>query len=141
MILMDEQGTKVTASCLQKFFPRFEKHLIQDDCLFIHRLSLAENKFIFKFAEKEQKVTFFYNTLITKCDSWSGSEHGFVFADFNSILDKSGSNDNSIPLGSILGLCSIINFRQRRECYKSNDKCCLQGNFQRLVISFYFFYL
>ncbi|KAL9995615.1 putative nucleic acid-binding, replication factor A [Helianthus debilis subsp. tardiflorus] len=107
MILMDEQGTKVTASCLQKFFPRFKKHLIQDDCLFIHRPSLAENKFIFKFAEKEQKVTFFYNTLITKCDGWSGSEHGFVFADFNSILDKSGSNDNSIPLGSILGLYVI----------------------------------
>ncbi|KAJ0858828.1 putative anthranilate synthase [Helianthus annuus] len=108
MILMDEQGTKVTASCLQKFFPRFGKHLIQDDCLFIHRPSLAENKFTLKFAEKEQKVTFFYNTLITKCNSWSGSEHGFVFADFKSILDKSGSNDNSIPLGSILDLIGYV---------------------------------
>ncbi|KAJ0457910.1 hypothetical protein HanIR_Chr15g0779151 [Helianthus annuus] len=102
------QGTKVAASCLQKLFERFEKHLIQDDCLFIHRPSLAENKLNFKFAEKEHKVAFFFNTLVTKCNSWSGSEHGFVFTDYKSTLDKSGSNGNSIALGSILDVIGYV---------------------------------
>ncbi|KAF5774265.1 putative nucleic acid-binding protein [Helianthus annuus] len=72
MILMDEMGTKIQASCLHKLFSKFERHLIVGECLIIKRPSLAANTTFFKIVPNNQKLSFYYHTFVEKCKKWEG---------------------------------------------------------------------
>ncbi|MFS7995480.1 putative transcription factor B3-Domain family [Helianthus anomalus] len=66
MILMDEMGTKIQASCLHRLFSKFERHLNVDECLIIKRPSLAANTASFKIVPNNQKLSFYYHTFVEK---------------------------------------------------------------------------
>ncbi|XP_021975418.1 uncharacterized protein LOC110870545 [Helianthus annuus] len=59
MLLMDEEGSFIQCSCLNKLFKRFLKHLVVDDCLLIYKPSLAKDTTKIKVTGKDQKLSLF----------------------------------------------------------------------------------
>ncbi|XP_035842174.1 replication protein A 70 kDa DNA-binding subunit C-like [Helianthus annuus] len=88
MLLMDEEGAFIQCSCLHKLFKRFLKFLVVDDCLLIHKPSLAKDTTKIKVTGKDQKLSFYAFTSVLKTDNWSGPRYLFKFTDFKSVLSK-----------------------------------------------------
>ncbi|XP_022040807.1 uncharacterized protein LOC110943363 [Helianthus annuus] len=88
MILMDEMGTKIQASCLHRLFSKFERHLNVDECLIIKRPSLAANTASFKIVPNNQKLSFYYQTFVEKCSKWDGPQFVFDFVDFKDVVSQ-----------------------------------------------------
>ncbi|CAI9281471.1 unnamed protein product [Lactuca saligna] len=79
MALMDEEGRKIHASCLKKWFPKFHRYLKEDSSLYIRKPNVAQNTSKLKFADPEKKLTFNQDTNVKDCENFSGSAHDFVF--------------------------------------------------------------
>ncbi|XP_035844125.1 uncharacterized protein LOC110932414 [Helianthus annuus] len=92
MILMDEKGTKIQASCLHKLFSKFERHLNVDECLIIKRSSLAANTASFKIVPNNQKLSFYYHTFVEKCNIWEDFI-GYVGVCYN--IEETNKKDGS----------------------------------------------
>ncbi|XP_076935569.1 replication protein A 70 kDa DNA-binding subunit B-like [Bidens hawaiensis] len=86
MIIMDEEGTKMQASVFKTYFPKFEEHLRENECYFIFRPTLADNDAKIKHVDNGQKISFRWQTDLKKCTTFKGSEYGFEFTNFGSIL-------------------------------------------------------
>ncbi|XP_022024931.1 replication protein A 70 kDa DNA-binding subunit C-like [Helianthus annuus] len=88
MLLMDEEGSFIQCSCLNKLFKRFLKHLVVDDCLLIHKPSLAKDTTKIKVTGKYQKLSLYPFSSVLKIENWSGPRYYFRFTDFKSVLTK-----------------------------------------------------
>ncbi|XP_021987040.1 replication protein A 70 kDa DNA-binding subunit C-like [Helianthus annuus] len=88
MLLMDEEGSFIQCSCLHKLFKRFLKFLVVDDCLLIHKPSLAKDTTKIKVTGKDQKLSLYAFMSVLKTDNWSGPRYLFKFTDFKSVLSK-----------------------------------------------------
>ncbi|KAD7479756.1 hypothetical protein E3N88_02892 [Mikania micrantha] len=103
MIVVDEQGTRMHASCLSKYFSLFEKYFTHGSCLIIKSPTFGPNTATFKYVDNRHKIGFYYNTKITQSDDLFGSFYGFSFTGFKSILDKTAREDVSIDvIGSVV---------------------------------------
>ncbi|KAD7477141.1 hypothetical protein E3N88_00277 [Mikania micrantha] len=78
MILIDEEGNKIQAHVLKKWFFRFENYLNENDCLLIKRPSLGINLSKYKFVDNPNKVNFNYQTYVSKCNDFKGQEHDVI---------------------------------------------------------------
>ncbi|XP_021986580.1 replication protein A 70 kDa DNA-binding subunit A-like [Helianthus annuus] len=88
MLLTDEEGSFIQCSCLNKLFKRFLKHLVVDDCLLIHKPSLAKDTTKIKVTGKDQKLSLYPFSSVLKIENWSGPRYYFRFTDFKSVLTK-----------------------------------------------------
>ncbi|CAI9287771.1 unnamed protein product [Lactuca saligna] len=88
MILMDEEGRKIHASCVKKWFPKFKRYLKEDISIYVKKPNVAPNTLNFKFADPERKLNFYHDTTVKECENFSGSAHGFDFVDFNTIVSN-----------------------------------------------------
>ncbi|CAH1435803.1 unnamed protein product [Lactuca virosa] len=87
-ILMDKEGRKIHASCLKKWFPKFQRYLKEDTSLYIKKPNVAPNTSNFNFADPDKKLTLNPDTTLKECENFSGSTYGFAFVDFNTILSN-----------------------------------------------------
>ncbi|KAM0021259.1 putative nucleic acid-binding protein [Helianthus debilis subsp. tardiflorus] len=88
MILMDEMGTKIQASCLHKLFPKFQRHINVDECLIIKRPSLGANTASFKIVPNNRKLSFYYHMFVEKCSKWESLQYVFNFVDFDDVVSQ-----------------------------------------------------
>ncbi|KAL8267139.1 hypothetical protein R6Q59_004483 [Mikania micrantha] len=88
MILVDEMGTKVQATVQNKWVPKFSNMLKEFECIFIQKPTLAQNRSKLKYAHYPSKVSFTYNTKLSKCTNFGGPKYGFDFATFESIQSQ-----------------------------------------------------
>ncbi|CAI9286690.1 unnamed protein product [Lactuca saligna] len=95
MILMDEEGRKIHASCVKKWFPKFKRYLKEDSSIYVKKPNVAPNTSKFKFAHPESKLNFYHDTIVKDCENFSGSAHGFHFVDFNTIVSNNILESNS----------------------------------------------
>ncbi|KAI3705579.1 hypothetical protein L1987_75818 [Smallanthus sonchifolius] len=103
MIVVDEQGTRMHATCQSKWFSVFEKFFEQGACLKIQCPTLGSNFANFKFIDNPHKLCIFNKTKIVKCDDLFGSFYGFRFTHFTSIKDKSAPENETIDvIGSVV---------------------------------------
>nr|KAJ0201207.1 hypothetical protein LSAT_V11C600319740 [Lactuca sativa] len=79
---------KSHASCLKKWFPKFHHYLKEDSSLYIRKPNAAPNTSNFKFTDPDKKLIFNQDTTVKNCENFSGSAHGFVFVDFNTIVSN-----------------------------------------------------
>ncbi|KAJ0591387.1 putative nucleic acid-binding protein [Helianthus annuus] len=89
MLLMDEEGSFIQCSCLHKLFKRFLKFLVVDDCLLIHKPSLAKDTTKIKVTGKDQKLSLYAFMSVLKTDNWSGPRY------LEKELSKSSSSKQS----------------------------------------------
>ncbi|KAJ0454052.1 putative nucleic acid-binding, replication factor A [Helianthus annuus] len=87
MILMDEEGTKVQAFVLANTAREYEQLLKEKQCLFIRNPSLGENRQKVKYVHESTKINLNSNAVVTVCDEPVGSEWGFDFSPFSSIVE------------------------------------------------------
>ncbi|CAI9273922.1 unnamed protein product [Lactuca saligna] len=98
MILMDEEGRKIHASCVKKWFPKFKRYLKEDSSIYVKKPNVAPNTSKFKFAHPESKLNFYHDTIVKDCENFSGSAHGFHFVDFNTIVSNNILESNSFDI-------------------------------------------
>nr|KAJ0202892.1 hypothetical protein LSAT_V11C500292610 [Lactuca sativa] len=95
MILMDEEGRKIHASYVKKWFPKFKRYLKQDSSIYVKKPNVAPNTLNFKFVDPERKLNFYHDTTVKECENFSGSVHGFDFVNFNTIVSNNILESNS----------------------------------------------
>ncbi|KAL8267806.1 hypothetical protein R6Q59_001604 [Mikania micrantha] len=98
MIVVDEQGTRMHATCSSKWFSVYENFLEQGACLKIQCPTLGSNFASFKFVDNPYKICIFYKTKIVKCDDLFGSFYGFQFTSFKAIKDKTAPENETIDV-------------------------------------------
>ncbi|XP_052622302.1 uncharacterized protein LOC111911148 [Lactuca sativa] len=69
MILMDEEGRKIHASCVKKWFPKFKRYLKEDSSIYVKKPNVAPNTSKFKFAHPESKLNFYHDTIYGHMDT------------------------------------------------------------------------
>ncbi|KAJ0640504.1 putative nucleic acid-binding, replication factor A [Helianthus annuus] len=87
MIVMDSEGTKMQAFVLAKNASGYQHLLEEKRCLTIRNPSLGENRQKVKYAKGGLKINLNNNTVVEECHEAIGSEWGFDFTPFDSIVE------------------------------------------------------
>ncbi|KAK9074699.1 hypothetical protein SSX86_003017 [Deinandra increscens subsp. villosa] len=119
MILLDQQGNRITASCLSRFFHRFQNFFGEQQVLSIRKPLLGENGGAFRYVENPLKVCFSNDTIVSNVENWSGSLFGFHFVDFDTIIAKGAPLNRSIDIiGEVISSSNKRYFKtkQQKDC-------------------------
>ncbi|KAJ0535775.1 putative transcription factor B3-Domain family [Helianthus annuus] len=95
MILMDEEGTKIQAFVLAKTAREYEHLLKEKQCLFIRNPSLGENRQKVKYVHISTKINLNSNAIVSVCDEPVGTEWGFDFSPFSSVVQDPTDDNKS----------------------------------------------
>ncbi|KAJ0627018.1 putative transcription factor B3-Domain family [Helianthus annuus] len=87
MIFMDSEGTKMQAFVLAKNASGYQHLLEEKSCLTIRNPSLGENRQKVKYANGGLKINLNNNTVVEECHEAIGSEWGFDFTPFDSVVE------------------------------------------------------
>ncbi|KAJ0753335.1 putative transcription factor B3-Domain family [Helianthus annuus] len=87
MIFMDSEGTKMQAFVLAKNASGYQHLLEEKRCLTIRNPSLGENRQKVKYANGGLKINLNNNTVVEECHEAIGSEWGFDFTPFDSVVE------------------------------------------------------
>ncbi|CAI9304108.1 unnamed protein product [Lactuca saligna] len=118
MILMDEEGRKIHASCVKKWFPIFKRYLKEDSSIYVKKPNVAPNTSKFKFAHPESKLNFYHDTIVKDCENFSGSAHGFHFVDFNTIVSNILESNSFDIIGHIFEYGHMDTLEQDKSRHK-----------------------
>ncbi|KAJ0694115.1 putative nucleic acid-binding protein [Helianthus annuus] len=66
MVFLDEQGNKMQATVVEKWYKRFAKLLVEKDCLIIKSLSIVQDSPKYKYLDNPLKGTFTSKTIVTQ---------------------------------------------------------------------------
>jgi hypothetical protein len=84
-----------------RYMKKHEKFLRENESYYIYRPQLADNKSVKHFS-KNDILSFTFETNLTKCNRFDGSQYGFNFSSFESI--KSGNLSQEQRIGSFRSL-------------------------------------
>nr|KAJ0226157.1 hypothetical protein LSAT_V11C100044680 [Lactuca sativa] len=98
MILVDEEGRKIHASCVKKWFSKFKRYLNEDNSIYVKKPNVAPNTSKHKFADPERKLNFYHDTIVKDCENFSGYAHDFDFVDFNTIVSNKSWSQTLLPI-------------------------------------------
>ncbi|KAJ0613971.1 hypothetical protein HanRHA438_Chr02g0052381 [Helianthus annuus] len=84
---MDSKGTKMQAFVLAKNATEYQHLLEEKRCLTIRNPSLGENRQKVKYAHGGLKINLNKNTVVEECHEPIGSEWGFDFTPFSSVVE------------------------------------------------------
>ncbi|KAK9053969.1 hypothetical protein SSX86_025044 [Deinandra increscens subsp. villosa] len=98
MIIMDEQGNRMQANVLKRWFSRFEQYLEENACLLIKNPNLGLNNAKYKYSDNVNKVCLGSETYVKKCHDFHGPKHGFFFNSFQSIKAEEVSEFTTIDV-------------------------------------------
>ncbi|XP_022040342.1 replication protein A 70 kDa DNA-binding subunit B-like [Helianthus annuus] len=95
MIFMDQEGTKMQAFVLQRNATVYEHLLKENQCLTIRNPSMGENRQKVKYVHSTLKINLNENTVVEAYTELVGSEWGFDFTPFDSILEDPDDDGKS----------------------------------------------
>ncbi|CAH1423129.1 unnamed protein product [Lactuca virosa] len=120
MILMDEKGNKIQATVSKRNIYRFKNIVKEGMPFYIKGPDFAALKIdTFKLTPQDQKLTFVPQTVVIKCNDFSGHEFGFSFVDYQNILSFAHPQDKSVD---VMGLVVAVAEIQRHDPDKSKHK-------------------
>ncbi|KAM0062474.1 putative nucleic acid-binding protein [Helianthus debilis subsp. tardiflorus] len=96
MLVVDEEGTRRQGTCLKTFLKKFGPLLQEGSTVIIKNPTLGDNLSSFKYVDCPHKICLYYNSKVIKCNDFLGSDNGFSFTPFSSILDKTFQNTQPI---------------------------------------------
>ncbi|CAH1453115.1 unnamed protein product [Lactuca virosa] len=106
MIIMDEEATKYQSRVFSQNFSRFHDLIKEGESYIILKPNMAAVKNGFSVTCQRQTITLDCKSIVKKCDDFSGPVNGFVFADFNSIIEQKCTRDSFFD---VIG--QIVSFR------------------------------
>ncbi|PWA71253.1 replication protein A 70 kDa DNA-binding subunit B [Artemisia annua] len=116
LIIMDEQNTRIQAQVRQKQVDKY-KHLLQEgNAVTLQRYSLGEIQPKQRILKNGLRLSFLSDTVVEKCDDFSGTLYGFDFRSFKTIcnlqVEEVGQFD---VIGQVIA-CEDL------DCYDKNGK-------------------
>ncbi|CAI9296505.1 unnamed protein product [Lactuca saligna] len=106
MIIMDEEGTQYQARVFNQNFSRFRHLLKEDESYIVIKPNMAAITNGFSYTGHKQTLTLDWKSTLKKCDDFSGPVNGFMFVDFNSIIEQTCPKDTFFD---VIG--HIVSFR------------------------------
>nr|KAJ0193167.1 hypothetical protein LSAT_V11C800401800 [Lactuca sativa] len=85
---MEEEGTKYQSRVFNQKFSRFGHMLKEDQSYIILKPSMAAVKNGLSVSDQRQTITLDWKTIIKRCEDFPGPVNGFVFVEFNSIIEQ-----------------------------------------------------
>jgi hypothetical protein len=85
------------ATVLKKWFVKFERFMIEAECLFIKNPAVVTNFSRYPVVSSNDKLNLSYKTTVTRCFDFGGSIFGFDFTSLECL------SNNRIPSGKIIG--------------------------------------
>ncbi|KAK9048024.1 hypothetical protein SSX86_033013 [Deinandra increscens subsp. villosa] len=107
-VCMDEEGNKMSGSCLAVWFAMFDRFLFDQNVVTIRKPMFGSNSGSWTVTPHPLKLCFNRSTEVANCADWNGSRHGFDFVDFETILDLKASTTTSIDIIGAMVYCSPI---------------------------------
>ncbi|CAH1417941.1 unnamed protein product [Lactuca virosa] len=108
MIIMDEEATKYQSRVFSQNFSRFRDLIKEGESYIILKPNMAAVKNGFSVTGQRQTITLDCKSIVKKCDDFSGPVNGFVFADFNSIIEQKCTRDSFFDvIGQIVSFRSL----------------------------------
>ncbi|MFS7947475.1 putative nucleic acid-binding protein [Helianthus anomalus] len=96
MLVVDEEGSRRQRTCLKTFLKKFGPLLQEGSTVIIKNPTLGDNLSSFKYVDCPHKICLYYDSKVIKCNDFLGSDNGFSFTLFSSILDKTFQNTQPI---------------------------------------------
>ncbi|KAL7615143.1 hypothetical protein Lser_V15G06317 [Lactuca serriola] len=90
---MDEEGTQYHARVFNQNFSRFRHLLKEDESYIVIKANMAAVTNGFSYTSHKQTLTLDWKSILKKCDDFSGPINGFMFVDFNSIIEQTCPRD------------------------------------------------
>ncbi|CAI9295659.1 unnamed protein product [Lactuca saligna] len=119
-LIADVDGNKIQATVSKRSIYRFKNVLKDGMSFYINDPNFAALKSgSFKLTPHDQKLTLVQQTVVTECSDFSGSEFGFSFVDYQTVLSFSHPLDTSVD---IMGLVIAIAELQRDDPDKTKHK-------------------
>nr|KAJ0227692.1 hypothetical protein LSAT_V11C100006390 [Lactuca sativa] len=106
MIIMDEEGTQYQARVFNQNFSRFRHLLKEDESYIVIKPNMAAVTNGFSYTGHKQTLTLDWKSILKKCDDFSGPVNGFMFVDFNCIIEQTCPRDTFFD---VIG--HIVSFR------------------------------
>ncbi|KAL7595794.1 hypothetical protein Lser_V15G29785 [Lactuca serriola] len=106
MIIMDEESTQYQARVFNQNFSRFRHLLKEDESYIVIKPNMAAVTNGFSYTGHKQTLTLDWKSILKKCDDFSGPVNGFMFVDFNSIIEQTCPRDTFFD---VIG--HIVSFR------------------------------
>ncbi|KAK9074843.1 hypothetical protein SSX86_003162 [Deinandra increscens subsp. villosa] len=101
-VCADEQGNKISGSCLFKWLNRFQRFFINQNVLIIKRPLLGSNNGTWRMVDHLLKLGINFETHVAKGTEWSGDDRFFNFTDFKTIVELEASTTLSIDVIGVL---------------------------------------
>ncbi|XP_022042413.1 replication protein A 70 kDa DNA-binding subunit D-like [Helianthus annuus] len=102
MILIDEEGTKMEANCLNCVLPQFLLALVEKRCLIVRNPTIGFNNSRCKYVDNQNRLCFQSTTQAIECENFGGSPYGFDFVSFADILNNTVISNVTVDVISYL---------------------------------------
>ncbi|KAK9049729.1 hypothetical protein SSX86_031302 [Deinandra increscens subsp. villosa] len=101
-VCADEEGNKISGSCLFKWLNRFQRFFINQNVLIIKRPLLGSNTGTWRMVDHPLKLGINFETHVARGTEWSGDDRFFNFTDFKTIVELEASTTLSIDVIGVL---------------------------------------
>ncbi|KAJ0846561.1 putative replication protein A, OB [Helianthus annuus] len=98
MIIMDEEGTKMEATCLNRVLPQFRPSLVEKKCLIIRNPTIGFNNSTYRYVDDQNRLCFQGTTEVIPCEDIGGSPYGFDFLSFADILNSNAISNSTVDV-------------------------------------------
>ncbi|XP_035841270.1 uncharacterized protein LOC118488166 [Helianthus annuus] len=98
MIIMDEEGTKMEATCLNRVLPQFLPSLVEKKCLIIRNPTIGFNNSTYRYVDNQNRLCFQGTTEVIPCEDIGGSPYGFDFLSFADILNSNAISNSTVDV-------------------------------------------
>ncbi|KAK1424885.1 hypothetical protein QVD17_20226 [Tagetes erecta] len=111
MILMDEEGTKISGTVSKKFLFKFSRLLNENIIIFLIKPNFGKVRSSYKYVDNTNKVVFVSSTQVERCNVFNGPQFGFSFTSLKAILEHQVLEDLSVDvIGEVQDLQPIKTF-------------------------------
>ncbi|PWA52086.1 replication protein A 70 kDa DNA-binding subunit B [Artemisia annua] len=111
MILMDENNTKMQATCRMANVSQFKHKLVEGAAVKLERYSLGEIQPKYRMVNNALRLSFLSNTLCEPCTDFTGFMYGFDFRGYKSITDLQMEEDGQFDvIGHVTACQDLDNF-------------------------------
>ncbi|KAJ0856524.1 putative nucleic acid-binding protein [Helianthus annuus] len=98
MILIDEEGTKMEATCLNRALRQFQQSLVEKQCLIIRNPTIGFNNSTYRYVDNQNRLCFQGTTQAIQCEDIGGSPYGFDFTSFDDILNSNAVSNSTVDV-------------------------------------------
>ncbi|KAF5787143.1 putative replication protein A, OB [Helianthus annuus] len=98
MILIDEEGTKIEATCLNRVLRQFQQSLVEKQCLIIRNPTIGFNNSTYRYDDNQNRLCFQGTTEAIQCEDIGGSPYGIDFMSFADILNSNAVSNSTVDV-------------------------------------------